>query len=149
MTWRFVCNHADLIASAAPAGAGASLQGNDQYGVSCDFDTETSASEEIDVLYVHGTKDSFDMALQQRDLVVSAWQLTDVEVLAEEPDYRWTRWTNPQGTVFEFVDHDWSGGALGGHCYPGVTAQIGCGADTAVNYAKAALNFYIAHPRDE
>ena len=153
MTWRFVCNHADLIASAAPAGAGASYpEDQNSPGVSCDFDASGFPSQEVDVLYVHGRSDPdvpFETALLQRDLVISSWDMTEADILVNEPDYRWTRWASPQGPIFEFLEHDWQGGVLGGHCYPGGSGMVGCGTDTAVSYGKAALQFYIDHPKDE
>lgn len=148
MAWSFVCDHADLIASAAPLGAGAST-GADP---SCDFDVPGHPSEEVDIFLAHGRNDfvvPFDTALAQRDLVVTTWNMTETEVLADEPTYRWTRWTSPRGTVFEFLEFDWSGGSMSGHCYPGASADVGCGSDTPVQYGEAALDFYITHPKDE
>ena len=148
MTWVFVCDHADLIASAAPLAAGATTGRHD----SCDFDALGSPSQEVDILLVHGRNDSlvpFDTALAQRDLVVTNWEMTEGEILADEPTYHWTRWFSAEGTVFEFLEFDWEGGQFAGHCYPGVTADFGCGADTPVHYGEAALAFYIAHPKDE
>ena len=148
MAWVFVCDHADLIASAAPLGAGAST---DEHP-SCDFDVPGHPSQEVDIFLAHGRTDEvvpFSTAVAQRDLVVSAWSMTKSGVLADEPTYRWTRWTSAQGTVFEFLEFDWSGGMLGGHCYPGVTAEVGCGSDTPVDYGGAAFDFYMAHPKDE
>jgi poly(3-hydroxybutyrate) depolymerase len=147
MAWIFVCDHADLIASAAPLGAGA---GTDEHP-SCDFDVPGHPSQEVDLFLAHGRTDEivpFSTAVAQRDLVVSAWAMTESEVLADEPTYRWTRWTGPQGTVLEFLEFEWSGGMLGGHCYPGVTAEVGCGSDTPIHYGQAALDFYLAHPKD-
>lgn len=152
MTWRFVCNHSDLIASAAPIGAGASYDDEPVPGVSCDFNDSGLPVHEVDVLYVHGTTDPdvpFATAVRQRDLLVDAWEMAQPEVLAEGEGYRWSRWTNARGTVFEFIEHDWSGGSLGGHCYPGVSERIGCGADLAIHYGQAALEFYVAHPKNE
>jgi poly(3-hydroxybutyrate) depolymerase len=148
MAWVFVCDHADLIASAAPIGAGAATSRRP----SCDFDVPGHPSEEIDVFLAHGREDRvipFDGALAARDLVVTAWNMADTAVLADEPTYRWTRWTSPQGTVFELLEFDWSGGMMGNHCVPGATAEAGCGAGTPVHYGEAALEFYIAHPKDE
>jgi polyhydroxybutyrate depolymerase len=153
MTWRFICNHSDLIASAAPIGAGATSTELGTSGVSCDFDATGFPAQEVDILYMHGRGDTgetaFDGAVEQRDLVVSSWEMTETATIADQPDHRWTRWTSPNGSVFEFVEHDWKGGGLGAHCYPGATAVIGCGADTAVNYAEAALQFYTDHPKDQ
>jgi poly(3-hydroxybutyrate) depolymerase len=152
MTWRFICDHADLIASAAPIGAGATdLVGDPESGKSCDFDASDMPEQEVDILYVHGTADTdepFAAALKERDLVIDAWGLQESTIVADESDYRWTRWRSPNGTVLEFLEHDWSGGVLGGHCYPGAEAQAGCGPDTAVDYGEAALAFYLEHPKD-
>jgi hypothetical protein len=54
-----------------------------------------------------------------------------------------------EGTVSELIEHDSSGGALGGHCYPGVSWTIGCGEDTPIHYGQAALDFSINHPKDD
>ncbi len=153
MTWRFVCDHSDLIASAAPAGAGASDQIEPYPRVSCDFDADGSPAQQVDIFYTHGTQDHdvlFEQAIQQRDLVIGSWDMAQESVLADESDYRWTRWTNAEGTVFEFLEHDWRGGGMGGHCYPGAsTTEIGCGTETPVHYGEAALQFYIDHPKSE
>jgi len=148
MAWAFVCDHADLIASAAPLGAGAST---DEHS-SCDFDAPGHPSQEVDLFLAHGRVDAivpFSTAVAQRDLVVAAWDMTETEVLADEPDYRWTRWTSPQGTVLEFLEFGWFRGMLAGHCYPGVATEAGCGSDTPIHYGQAALDFYMAHPKDE
>ena len=75
-------------------------------------------------------------------------QIGRLKVLADEPTYRWTRWTNEQGTVLEFVEFDWTTPTGEGHCYPGGVGSGGCGIDTPIHYGEAALNFYIAHPKD-
>lgn len=78
---------------------------------------------------------------------MTAWQMTESEVFVDEPAYEWTRWINPEGTVFELLEVDWVGGMLGNHCYPGVAVWVGCGINTPVHYGQAALEFYVAHPR--
>ena len=148
IAWAFVCDHADLIASAAPLGAGASTEDDS----SCEFDTPGHPSEEIDIFLAHGRTDRvvpFETALAQRDLVLAEWDMAGDQVLAATPEHSWTRWTSPSGTVFEFLEFDWYGGFLLGHCIPGVAKEIGCGADTPVHYGQAALDFYIAHPKNE
>jgi poly(3-hydroxybutyrate) depolymerase len=148
MAWVFVCDHADLIASAAPLGAGATT---DEHP-SCDFDVPGHPSQKVDLFLTHGRTDEivpFSTAVAQRDLVVAAWAMTESEVIADEPTYRWTRWTSPQGTVLEFLEFEWFGGMLAGHCYPGVSTEVGCGSDTPIHYGQAALDFYVAHPKDK
>ncbi len=127
MTWWFECDHADLIASAAPNGAAASFLYNDVGRLE--------------------TEVPFETAVTQVDLIVISWDMTEADRVADEADYRWSRWMSPTGTMLELIEHDWSGGGLGGHCYPGSPpAFVGCGSDTAVG---AALQFYIDHPKDE
>jgi poly(3-hydroxybutyrate) depolymerase len=152
MTWRFVCNHADLIASAAPIGAGASFDDEAGFGFSCDFEVGALPTAEVDVVYVHGTDDPdipCETAVQQRDLMVEAWEMEGPEIVMETADLRWSRWASTTGTVLEFIEHDWVGGMLGGHCYPGSGATHGCGEDTDIHYADVAISFYLAHPKDE
>ena len=144
-TWHFVCDHADLIASAAPHASGAGMI----RGESCDFDENRSPAQQVDILMLHGRRDStvqFSRGVNQLELVIRSWDMTASEILADEPDYRWTRWTNEQGTVLEFVEFDWTTPTGQGHCYPGGVGSGGCGAGTPVHYGEAALDFYIAHP---
>ena len=143
MTWQFVCDHADLIASAAPLAAGT--------GDACRFDADSSPAEEVDILQFHGRHDTtvpFAEGIAQRDLVVESWDMTQTKVLADEPDYVWSRWTNERGTVLEFIEYEWTTADGSGHCAPGAAGQGGCGTDTAVDYGQAALEFYIAHPKN-
>jgi poly(3-hydroxybutyrate) depolymerase len=145
-TWHFICDHADLIASAAPHASGA---GNAP-GESCDFDENRSPAEQVDILMFHGRKDStvvFARGITQLELVTGSWDMTVDEVLADEPDYTWTRWTNDKGTVVEFVEFDWVAPSGNGHCYPGGAGSGGCGLETAIHYGEAALAFYVAHPK--
>jgi hypothetical protein len=146
-TWHFICDHADLIASAAPHASGT---GNIP-GESCDFDENRSPSEQVDILMLHGRNDSivtFARGIAQLELVTGAWAMTVSEVLADEPEYQWTRWTNEQGTVVEFVEFDWVTPAGSGHCYPGGVGSGGCGAGTPIHYGEAALDFYITHTKN-
>jgi poly(3-hydroxybutyrate) depolymerase len=140
--WRFVCDHSDLIASAAIIASG---------GISCDSEDNSLPAEQVDILMLHGRKDSiipFAQGVTQLEFVIGSWDMTASEVLADEPTYRWTRWTNEQGTVLEFVEFDWTTPTGEGHCYPGGVGGGGCGIDTPIHYGEAALNFYIAHPKD-
>ena len=138
--WYFVCHHADLIASAAPHASGR---------VYCESEGNRLPDEQVDILMLHGRKDStFAQAVTQLEFVIGSWGMTANEVLADEPTYQWTRWTNEQGTVLEFVEFDWTTPTGDGHCYPGGVGSGGCGIDTPIHYGEAALDFYIAHPKD-
>ncbi len=146
MTWRFICAHADVIASAAPIAAG------QQAG-----DCQISASpREVDIFYTHGTTDglvNFSGAPPKRDAVISAYGLAQSEVVQTSAEHEWTRYDNDDGTVFEFVQHDWETDfALGmtplaGHCFPGSDEFLGCGASNPFNWGETVLQFYMDHPR--
>jgi pimeloyl-ACP methyl ester carboxylesterase len=150
MTWRFICAHSDIIASAAPIAAG---QGG--AGSSCEFSDAQRPVRELPIFYTHGTTDglvSFNTATAMRDALVSAWGMQEKDVVAEGAGYRWLRYANAKGTIFEFAQHDWETSfALGsrplaGHCFPGNGDLLGCGADTAFNWGEAVLDFFIRHP---
>ena len=146
-TWHFICDHADLIASAAPHASGA----GDIPGESCDFDDNRSPAEQVDILMSHGRNDSivvFGRGVAQLELVIDSWDMAPSEVLVDDTEYRWTRWTNEQGTVLEFVEFDWTTPTGQGHCYAGGVGSGGCGADTPIHYGETVLAFIIANPKD-
>jgi len=151
MTFRLVCKHADLIASAAPA-AGSACFRNGQL-----------PSREVPLLYLHGTRDAlvpFQLdAVPQRDAIVAAWKLGPEQVVSTDGSHRWTRRTSPTGTPFEFVQHDWSAQAqlIRGHCFPGSKDLLGgapgqvfgfaCLPPNAVTWGEAVMKFFVANPR--
>lgn len=146
MTWRFICKHSDVIASAAPMAGGG-----------CGFSGENVPEHQIEIFYTHGTTDGFvpfETGVQQRDALLDEWNMEETQVVSSGSSHEWTRYENGQGTVFEFAQHDWEtdfsfgGAALEGHCFPGTDALLGCGADTAFNWGEAVVEFYMTHPRD-
>lgn len=156
MTWRFVCKHADIIASAAPLSAGA-----DGISGSCTLSGSDVPSREVPIFYVHGTTDglvAFTGATKRRDEILALWSMQELEVVGEASDYKWTRYKNDNGTIFEFAQHDWENGfvlgslALKGHCFPGVGKNgefLGCestGMANAFDWGEEVLKFFIAHP---
>jgi polyhydroxybutyrate depolymerase len=56
MTWRFICQHADLLASAAPAATGG--MANISLEVDCAFTGSDKPTRALDILYMHGTADA-------------------------------------------------------------------------------------------
>lgn len=161
MTWRFVCKHSDLLASAAPIAGGAQAAGG-----SCAFSDTEKPAQQIPILYTHGRNDGlvlFPTAQAQVDAVTKAWYPgVTPEVVAKDFDYEWDRYKNSDGTIFEFVQHDWACGftfpvVLKGHCFPGSNQFLGCGRDTngdfdggieyPFKWAETVLEFFVAHPR--
>lgn len=151
MTFRFLCKHADTFASMAPgAGTGCTFIGNDK------------PSQEVPVLYMHGTKDvlvSFNgAAIPQRDEVVNGWQMGAGTKIAGDGTFTRTQYTSQAGTVFEFIQHDYAATsfALVGHCYPGSNDpgnQPGqlfpfkCVGPNSFTWGDEAMKFFVAHPK--
>ena len=158
MSWRVVCAYADILASVAPA-AGC---GNDLTIADCQFTEDEQPSEPVDILYMHGTDDvlvNYSCAPVRRDAVVEAYGLGPEEVLVAGDGYTWTRHTGPDGTVLEFITHEYNAAntlVLGGHCYPGSDDPGGapgqlfsfaCVDETDLHWGTAVIDFFDAHPR--
>ncbi|MCA9651341.1 MAG: hypothetical protein H6712_17135 [Myxococcales bacterium] len=157
MSWRVVCEHADLLASVAPAAAC-----GDGVIADCDFGPGNQPSEPVDILFMHGTQDvlvPYPCAPVRRDAVVAAYGLGPEQVVAEGDGYRWTRHEGDDGTVMEFITHEYSAAntvVLGGHCFPGSDdpgdqpgqlMSYACVEPTELFWGEAVLDFFDAHPR--
>jgi pimeloyl-ACP methyl ester carboxylesterase len=171
MTWRFLCSHADLFASVAPAAAASNCAviGNPSGPPACSFTGAEVPSRKLPILYMHGRADHnyipFDCAQPQVDAIVSAWGLTANGVVASSPTYTRQRWTDTAGTVVEFLAHDYSSSAqvpfvsasvLQGHCFPGSTDPGGapgqlfsfrCEQPASFVWGTEVVGFFVAHPR--
>jgi|GEM_PF-709096 len=150
MTWRLLCTHPEVYASAAPIGP---ITG-------CSFEGDQAPADEVDILDVHGRHDvvvSYDgTGRPQVDAAVAYWPFGAGVVVEEDADYTVTRWTTPSGTVLEHWAHDYEAMSLvlRGHCFPGSPQQIafpvafGCADSGTFEYAALALAFFEAHPKD-
>ena len=170
MTWRMVCAHADVIASAAPIAAadGQSLTSTSPpFALDCPFDSASSPSKQLPILQMHGTADGlvpFGKATQQRDAVIAKWSLGAPAVVSSDAKYSHTRYTSPSGTVFEFIQHDYLVPPplvfvpLQGHCIPGgndlpANASLGqtmyfsCAPPNAFAWGPRVMKFFLEHPR--
>ena len=152
MTWRFICDHSDLIASAAPAAFGQSAQEN------C-YSKGKAPKREMPMLYMHGTKDAlvaFSTAQTSRDAVIKVLGMTKGTPVSQDAAHVWDRYTNANGTVFEMLQHDYTGATLiQGHCYPGSTDPSGqpgqlfsfkCNQASPFKWGEAVMQFFLAHP---
>jgi pimeloyl-ACP methyl ester carboxylesterase len=148
-TWRFLCAHADLFASVAAAA-----------GQGCAFTGADTPSREIPVLYMHGTRDALvdfqSVAIPLRDAVVAGWSMGTPTTVAQGSGYVRTQWTSANGTVFEFLQHDYAAAEtiLGGHCFPGSTDpgnqtgqlfSLACVAPNAFTWGEEVMKFFVAH----
>jgi dienelactone hydrolase len=151
MTFRFLCKHADTFASMAPAA-----------GTGCTFTANDTPSQEVPLLYMHGTKDNLvsfqGAAVPQRNAVTTGWKTDMGTMIAGDTNFTRTRFTTQNGTPFEFIQHDYAAKSivLGGHCYPGSMDPgtekgqlfpFGCVAPNAFTWGDEVMKFFVAHPR--
>ena len=172
MTWRFLCAHADVFASVAPAAAASNcaVVGNPAGAPACSFTGAEMPSRRVPILYMHGRADDnyipFQCAQPQVDAIVSAWGLTAQGVVASSPTYTRARWSDDTDTVVELLAHDYSSTAqvpfvsaseLQGHCFPGSTdpgTQPGqlfsfkCQQPASFVWGAEVVDFFVAHPRN-
>jgi poly(3-hydroxybutyrate) depolymerase len=169
LTWRMVCAHADVLASAAPVAAcDATTQqpAMPPYILDCPFDNTRSPSQMIPVLQLHGSVDGlcpFAKGTQQRDTAVAGWGLSGTPTtVSSDSHYSWTRYTSSAGGVYEFIQHDYEVPTpllpvpLHGHCLPGgmdltpsisVPMAFSCAPPNGFVWGQALMQFFAAHPR--
>jgi poly(3-hydroxybutyrate) depolymerase len=141
MTWRWFCQHSDILASIAPGAAAwqcANLAALGIPEVGCQFiatDAGTAKpARNIPVLYIQGMKDGLvsptcaDTWLKSN--VFSVLKLGTGQQIDGDTTFTRTRYLDPSGVPFEYIQHQYTtdssflGFALVGHCYPGSTDLV-------------------------
>ena len=150
ISWALGCEHADVIASIAPA--------EEINRVSDCWKTSTLPARELPILFAYGKRDSigggYAAAQQLAADVASTSHMTGPETIAGAPNTRYLRqrWTSASGTVLELISHDYTstgvGGILAGHCLPMATGTTFVSCSTPVDYDWGAevVRFFVAHP---
>ncbi len=150
MSWWFLCNHSDLLASAAPtAAAGSCIQEGWEPPVS--------------IMYMNGETDavsSFSTAEATMERLRGQLGMGDGEMVAGDDGHTQTRWSNDAGIDLDFVEHNYGGQAvLDGHCIPGGTDIAGAGNNFTLNattcttgdinfhWGEMVLKFFVDHPK--
>jgi poly(3-hydroxybutyrate) depolymerase len=169
MTWRFTCRHADELASVAPiasADAQTLSSNSPPFRLDCPFTATERPSRALPVLQMHGTLDGLvpiAKGEQQRDAALAAWQLASSAVIGSSADYTHTRYTGPNGLVFEYLVHSWVAPTpsvpvpIRGHCIPGgadlragapltQTMFFSCQPPNAFVWGEVVMAFFVAHP---
>lgn len=154
MSWRFACDHSDVLASVAPAAAcGAGFD-------DCTFADGDAPAEPLDILFLHGTDDalvSYDCVQPRLDAVVAHFGLGEEPTIEYEDGYRRVRYEGDE-MVLEHLAHDLSAQSvvIRGHCYPGsddpgdAPGQLfsfACVEPTDLHWGEAVIAFFQAHPR--
>ena len=146
MTLRLLCDHADELASVAPAAGGGCFGSG-------------APSVPRPILYMHGTEDpivSFSSGALTRDGAILAYGLGAGEVFAGNDGYTATRWRGDDGEVLlEFWEHGFTAPPLfgfyevGGHCLPGPLTDddFRCRGAGQFDHSVELLRFFAEHPR--
>jgi poly(3-hydroxybutyrate) depolymerase len=168
VTWRMLCEHADLFASVAPAAAGSDA-GGDCAGVSevsCPFDAGVPGgmpSRPIPVLFLVGRTDvpvPYPCMAKVRDQAIAGWGLGAPQILEDDGQQAHTRWAAPAGDgLLETFEHsyetvsDGPDAALKGHCIPGSTFDpyapayaVACAPPNAFTWGEEVIRFFDLHP---
>ncbi|MFN0252532.1 MAG: alpha/beta hydrolase family esterase [Kofleriaceae bacterium] len=157
VTWRLLCDHADLFASVAPAGGG---DGAGFGEVTC-FSNGRVPSRKAPILFLMGRTDTsvgYATLAQIRDAAIAHYGATGPTTIASDAQYRHDRWTGD--AIVETFDHAYETvtngpfGSARGHCIPGSTTDpyaqqyaIPCVLPNAFVWGDEVLAFFRAHPK--
>jgi dienelactone hydrolase len=143
MTLRMRCLKRDVLASAAPMSIGGSSG-----DAAC-----AAPAPPMDTLYIQGTKDPL-VRPESRQMVLDDFKrkygLGEGQVIQQNPNFTWTRWTNASGFVFENIMHDYSDSIIQGHCFIGSLAPqslFGCDQTAPIRHGRVVVDFFKAHPK--
>ena len=158
VTWRLLCDHADLFASAAPSGAGFGTS----FGETTCFTQGRAPSRRIPILFLMGRTDvsvGYQTMTAIRDAAVASYAAAGPVTVTGDASYRHDRWTGAGGAVIETFDHayetvsDGPWASARGHCIAGSTTDpyapqyaIPCRLPNAFVWGEEVMAFFRAHP---
>jgi polyhydroxybutyrate depolymerase len=156
VTWRLLCNHSDLFASAAPGGAG---DGTD-FGEETCFSGGRAPARPIPIVFLMGRTDAavgYPSMMQIRDAAIANYAATGPQVVVQDTTYSHNVWTG--SSVIETFDHayetvsDGPWASAQGHCIPGSTMDpyapqyaIPCKLPNSFAWGDEVMTFFLAHP---
>jgi pimeloyl-ACP methyl ester carboxylesterase len=154
MTFWFLCNHRDVLASAAPVtGASAEQVNVVDTGMPCIASIDANWKPRVPILFMSGSMDnalSIDAARARTEGIVMRLGLTGGTQIAGDDSYTRKHWQAADGMVFEFIEHKYANALLGGHCVPGGPADnlIACtDGGSTLHWGKTVLQWMIEHPK--
>ncbi len=158
VTWRLLCDHTDLFASAAPAGAGY----GDVFSERTCFQNMRNPARKIPFIFLMGRTDvsvGYTHMTNIRNAAITRYGATGPTVLEQDAMYTHNRWTSSDGAVIETFDHAYENVADGpwasarGHCIAGSTTDpyapqyaIPCKGPNAFVWGEQVMAFFRAHP---
>jgi pimeloyl-ACP methyl ester carboxylesterase len=155
MTWWFLCNHHDALASVAPIAGTAD--------VAC---LDDGWKPRVPIFYWAGRTDGsvpIDSSRRTINAIVAQLTLTGGMQIAGDTAYARKHWEGAADMALDYVEHDYAGQILvDGHCVPGgfdtptfgannfglnaTTCVLG---DIRIAYGELALQWYEDHPRPQ
>jgi polyhydroxybutyrate depolymerase len=160
VTWRLLCDHPDLFASAAPAGAG---DGTD-FGEQTCFTPGRTPARKLPILFMMGRSDQsvgYASMVKIRNAALTAYGTPGPDapqILDQDTNYTHNRWSSADALI-ETFDHAYETVADGpfgyaeGHCIAGSTSDpyapqyaIPCKLPNAFTWGEQVMAFFIAHP---
>jgi hypothetical protein len=155
MTFWFLCNHREALASVAPVtGMSAdqvTVAGTDK---NCIQSIGADWQPRVPILFMCGNRDNAltpPKAQARVDGIVNRLGLAGGDAIDSGSGYTRKRWVGKDGMVFDFLQHDYSAAArLAGHCIPGGSKTSGFACtigNPAFHFGKVALQWFIEHPK--
>jgi pimeloyl-ACP methyl ester carboxylesterase len=155
MTFWFLCNHPELLASAGPVtGASAEQATVAATGAACIDAINATWKPRVPILFMSGSMDNAltIMAARARtDGIVMRLGLTGGDQIAGDASFTRKHWVGDDGMVFDFLEHNYSNAILAGHCIPGGSpsdALFACtSGGNSLDWGKTVLEWFIDHPK--
>jgi pimeloyl-ACP methyl ester carboxylesterase len=155
MTFAFLCNYNDMLASAAVVtGSSADQVMTPDGSRKCIDALDEQWLPRVPILFLNGIHDPAltEAAAQARtDGIVSRLQLSGGEIIAGDEHYTRRHWAGSGGMAFDFIEHDYAAaGRLAGHCMPGgrnVNDTTCLDAEIDLHWGRLALEWFMEHPK--
>jgi hypothetical protein len=153
MTFWFLCNHRDVLASVAPVTGSSASQVTTPDGMPC-IESIGGASWQprVPILFMSGSKDTaltIEDARMRTEGLVSRLGLTGGMQIAGDTSFTRKHWESPDGMILEFLEHNYANGILQGHCIPGgVQGDLfACDGPGSLNWGEVVMQWFLDHPK--
>jgi poly(3-hydroxybutyrate) depolymerase len=152
VTFWFLCNHPDVLASTAPV-TGSSADQVTVMGMPCIESIDADWKPRVPILFMSGAMDTaltIENARARSDGIVMRLGLSGGDEVDGDATYTRKRWTGTDGMVFDFLEHQYSNSLLAGHCIPGgddggFTACTDGG--SSLKWGEVVLQWFLDHPK--
>lgn len=151
MTFWFLCNHREVLASVGPVtGSSADQVLDEATGDNCIQSIDSDWQPRVPILFMSGTTDgalTAAAAMERTDGIVSRLGLEGGDEIDSGDGWRRRRWTGDDGMVFDFLTHDYGSLILAGHCIPGIGSDIFACSGANLHWGETVLQWFVDHPK--